>query len=76
MATYSDPAQRVVTNLLHRGKRKKHLLLWPRFGLVPWTVSCASYLLAFQLVDLWRHTSGEAVDTEAGSRESAVTLYI
>ena len=40
MATYADPAQRVVTNLL--------------FGLVPWCVSCASYLVAVQLVDACR----------------------
>ncbi|CAE7241162.1 guaA [Symbiodinium sp. CCMP2592] len=38
--TYEDPAQRVVTNLL--------------FGLVPWTVSCACYLLAMIFVDLRR----------------------
>eukprot|EP00435_Cladocopium_sp_Y103_P042178 s640_g11.t1 len=40
MATYADPAQRVVTNLL--------------FGLVPWCVSCASYLVAVLLVDACR----------------------
>lgn len=40
MATYADPAQRVVTNLL--------------FGLVPWCISCASYLVAVQLVDACR----------------------
>eukprot|EP00435_Cladocopium_sp_Y103_P024197 s3131_g5.t3 len=44
MATYADPAQRVVTNLL--------------FGLVPWCVSCASYLVAVQLVDACRNGSG------------------
>eukprot|EP00913_Durusdinium_trenchii_P012646 g11875.t1 len=56
ISTYADPAQRVVTNLL--------------FGLVPWTVSCASYLVALQLVDICRNlksmmSGAEPVEAEA-----------
>jgi len=52
VATYANPAQKVVTNLL--------------FGLVPWSVSCASYLMALQLVDFFRRLPDlEPIATEA-----------
>eukprot|EP00438_Fugacium_kawagutii_P009414 Skav202025 [mRNA] locus=scaffold1138:166537:167835:+ [translate_table: standard] len=63
MATYADPAQRVVTNLL--------------FGLVPWTVSCASYLVAVLLADLvraFRARISERVPTEEEGRDPDPSL--
>ena len=62
MATYADPAQRVVTNLL--------------FGLVPWCVSCACYLISVQLVVAvrsLRNATHEPV-TEAEPPESIAWL--
>eukprot|EP00439_Symbiodinium_sp_Y106_P018630 s2970_g2.t1 len=53
--TYEDPAQRVVTNLL--------------FGLVPWTVSCACYLLAMIFVDLKRQFREPLPQTETEANQ-------